>query len=59
MALKSVDDIDSNGFDDNSLLLKLYILLRTLETFLRTITEGQEVKTILNLGILREINPLK
>ena len=43
----------------NSLLQKLHILPRTLETFLGTTTEGQEVKTMLNLEILRGMIPLK
>ena len=56
IALKSVDDVDSNGFNDE---LTTTILPKTLETFLGTTTEGQEVKTMLNLRILREMNPLK
>ena len=61
MALKSVDNVDVNGFDDDlsSTEIGLHILPRTLETFLGTTIEGQEVKTMLNLGILREMNPLK
>ena len=43
----------------NSLLQRLHILLKTLETFLGTTTEGQEVKTMLNLEILRGMIPLK
>ena len=43
----------------NSLLQRLLTLLRTLEIFLGTITEGQEVKTILNLEILGGMNPLR
>ena len=43
----------------NSLLQRLHILLRTLETFLGTTTEGQEVKTMLNLEILGGMIPLK
>ena len=58
MALKLVDNVDVNRFDDD-LLQRLHILSRTLETFLGTTTEGQEVKTMLNLGILREMNSLK
>ena len=43
----------------NSLLQRLHILPRTLETFLGTTTKGQEVKTMLNLGVLGGMNPLK
>ena len=43
----------------NSLLQRLHILPRTLETFLGTTTEGQEVKTTLNLETLKGMNQLK
>ena len=43
----------------NSLLQRLHTLPRTLEIFLGIITKGQEVKTMLNLGILGGMNPLK
>jgi len=43
----------------NSLLQRLLILPRTLEIFLGTIIEGQEVKTMLNLEILGGMIPLK
>ena len=59
MALKSVDDVDVNGFDDESLLQRLLILPRILENFLGTTTEGQEVKTMLNLKILGGMIPLR
>ena len=48
MALKSVDDVDVNGFDDELSTTELLTLLRTLEIFLEIITEWQEVKTMLN-----------
>ena len=41
----------------NSLLQRLLILPRTLETFLGITTEGQKVKTMLNLEILAGMNP--
>ena len=59
MALKSVDDVDGNGFDDELFARKIAYLAKKLEIFLRTITEGQEVKIMLNLGILGGMNPLK
>ena len=59
MALKSVDDVDDKDFMMNSLLQKLHILPRTLETFLGITTERQEVETMLNLRILRKMNQLK
>ena len=59
MALKSVDDVDDNGFDNELLLQRLHILSRTLETFSRITIEGQEVETMLNLKTLRKMNQLK
>ena len=58
MALKSVDNVDVNGFDDELSTTELLTLLRTLEIFFGTITEGQEVRTLLNLEILGEMIPL-
>ena len=49
MALKLVDDVDGNGFDDELFATEIAYLTKTLEIFLGTITEGQEIKTILNL----------
>ena len=43
----------------NSLLQRLHILPKTLENFLGTTIEEQEVKTMLNLGILRGMNQVK
>ena len=43
----------------NSLLQRLHILPRTFETFLGITTEGQKVKTMLNLEILGGMNPLR
>ena len=52
MALKSVDNVDASGFDDELSATKLLTLRRTLEIFLGTIIEVQEVRTLLNLEIL-------
>ena len=49
MALKSVDDVEASDLLMISLLLRLLTLSRTLEIFLETITEGQEIRTLLNL----------
>ena len=59
MALKSVNDVDRNEFDDELSFTEIAYLAKNLETFLGTTTEGQEVKTMLNLGILRGMNQLK
>ena len=52
MALKLVDDIDGNGFDDESSSTEIAYLAKNFR-------QGQEIKTMLNLGILRGMNPLK
>ena len=59
MALKSVNDVDRNEFVDELSSTEIAYLAKNLETFLGTTTEGQEVKTMLNLGILRGMNQLK
>ena len=59
MALKLVDDVDRDGFDDEPSSIEIIYLAKNLETFLGTTTKGQEVKTMLNLGILRGMNQLK
>ena len=59
MALKSVDDVEASDLLMISLLLRLLTLSRTLEIFLETITEGQEVITLLNLEILGGMIPLR
>ena len=59
MALKLVDDVDRNEFVDELSSTEIAYLAKNLETFLGTTTEGQEVKTMLNLGILRGMNQLK
>ena len=59
MALKSVDDVDVNGFDDEFSTTKIAYLSRCLEIFLGKITKGQEVKTMFNLEILGGMIPLR
>ena len=54
MALKSVDDVDVGGF-----VQKLLTLPRTLGISLETTTEGQEIRTPLNLETLGIMIPLK
>ena len=48
-----------SGFNDELSATEITTLPRTLEIFLGTIIEGQEVKTILNLEILGGMIPLK
>ena len=59
MVLKSVDDVDVSGFDDELSATEIAYLAKNFRNFLRTITEGQEVKTMLNLEILGGMIPLK
>ena len=59
MALKSIDDVDGNGFDDEISSIEIAYLVKNFRNFLWNNNIGQEVKTMLNLGILREMNPLK
>ena len=51
MALKSVDDVDVNGFDDKLFAIKIAYLAKNFRNFLGTIIEGQEARTMLNLEI--------
>ena len=41
MALKSVDDVDGNGFDDELSSTDIAYFDKNFEIFLRTTTEGQ------------------
>ena len=60
MALKSVDDIEVGGFDDElSLLQRLLTLPRTLEIFSGITIGRQEKRTLLNLEILGRMIPLR
>ena len=59
MALKSVDDVDGNGFDVELSAIEIAYFATKFRNFLRNNSKGQEVKTMLNLGILGGMNPLK
>ena len=59
MALKSIDDVEGNGFDDEFSATKIAYLAKNFRNFLETITEGQEVKTMINLKVLGGMIPLK
>ena len=59
MALKSVMMLMIMDLMMNSLLQRLPILPRTLEIFSEITIEGQDVKTMLNLRTLRQMNQLK
>ena len=59
MALKSVDDVDDNGFDDELSFTEIAYLAKILETFSGITIEGQEVETMLNLRTLRKTKQIK
>ena len=59
IALKSVDDVDVSRFDDELSATEIAYLAKNFRIFLGTITEGQEVRTLLNLEILGEMIPLR
>ena len=59
IALKSVDDVDVSGFADELSATEIAYLAKNFRIFLGTITEGQEVRTLLNLEILGEMIPLR
>ena len=59
MALKSVDDADGNGFDDDLFSIEIAYLAKNVRNFLMKNNRRARGKTMLNLGILRGMNPPK
>ena len=60
MAFKSVDDVDGNGFDDEISSTKIAYIAKNFRNFLRNNNKrARGKKKMLNLGILRGMNPLK
>ena len=53
MALKSVDDIDDCGFDDELSSTEIAYLAKNLEIFSEIIIGGQEIETMLTLRMWR------
>ena len=49
MALKSVDDVDDSGFDDETSSIEIAHIAKNFRKFLKTIIEGQEIKIMLTL----------
>ena len=49
MALKSVDDVDDCGFDDELSSTEIAYLAKNLEIFSEIIIGGQEIETMLTL----------
>ena len=59
MVLKSVDDVDGNEFDNELSSTEIAYLAKNFRNFLRNNNRRARGKTMLNLGILREMNLLK
>ena len=59
MALKSVDEINENGFDDELSATGIAYLAKNFRNFLRNNNRREKVKIMLNLRILEGMNPLK
>ena len=59
MALKSVDDVDVNGFDDEFSTTKITYLAKNFRNFLRNNNKRTRGKTMLNLEILGGMIPLR
>ena len=59
MALKSIYDIDGNGFDDKISAIEIAYLAKNFRNFLRNNNRREKVKIMLNLRILGGMNPLK
>ena len=59
MALKSVDDVDGNRFDDEISATEIAYLAKNVRNFLRNNNRKVRDKNMLNLGILARMNPLK
>ena len=58
MALKSVDDVDVGGFDDELFATEITYLAKNFRNFLRN-NNRREIRTLLNLEILGRMIPLR
>ena len=59
MALKSVDDVEVGGFDDELSTTDIAYLAKNFRNFLRNNNRKAKVRTLLNLEILERIIPLR
>ena len=59
MTLKTVNDVNGNKFDDELFSIEIAYLVKNFRNFLWNNNIGQEVKTMLNLRILRKMNQPK
>ena len=59
MALKSVDDVEVGGFDDELSATEIAYLAKNFRNFSGITIERQEVRTLLNLEILGRMIPLR
>ena len=59
MALKSVDDVEVGGFDDELSATEIAYLAKNFRNFSGITIERQNVRTLLNLEILETMIPLR
>ena len=59
MVLKSVDDVDVNGFDDELSTIEIAYLAKNFRNFLRNNNKWAKGKIMLNLEILGRMIPLR
>ena len=59
MALKSIDDVDDCGFDDELSSTEFAYLVKNFRNFWEIIIEGQEIETMLTLRMWRRMIQLK
>ena len=59
MALKSVDDVDGNGFDYELYAIEIVYLAKNFRNFLRNNNKRARGKTMPNLKFLGRMNPLR
>ena len=58
MTLKSIDDVDVGGFDDELFATEIIYLAKNFRNFLRN-NNRREIRTLLNLEILGRMIPLR
>ena len=56
MALKLIDDVDGNGFDDKLSSIEIAYLAKNFRKFLRNNNRRARGKTMLNLETLKGMN---
>ena len=59
MALKSVDDVEVGGFDDELFAIEIAYLAKNFRNFLKNSNRRAKVRTLLNLETLGRMIPLR